>query len=78
MRIRWVSRTPWDRSGTVSWSGHRVATIRRRKSARSLSGTSMWKERIESAVECGSHFARKNTERTRGCGRRENGPSGQH
>jgi hypothetical protein len=30
------------------------------------------------AVECGSHFARKNTERTRGCGRREKGPSGQH
>jgi hypothetical protein len=41
-----ASWTPWDRSLTVSWSGHRVAAMRRRNSTSSSSGTLMWKGRI--------------------------------
>lgn len=37
---------PCDRSATVSLSGHRVATMRRRRSTSCSSGTLMWKGRL--------------------------------
>src|SRR5215467_1433300 len=51
-----ASRTPCDSSATVSFSGQRVAAMRRRRSTSSSCGTSMRKGRI--ALPCAAPSAR--------------------
>src|SRR4051794_36749053 len=46
-----ASGTPCEESATVSFSGHCVAAIRRRRSASCSSGTEKWKGRMASLSE---------------------------
>jgi hypothetical protein len=49
-----ASGTPWESSPTVSRSGHLVASMRRRSSARSSAGTSTRKGRTVVWLDMGS------------------------
>jgi hypothetical protein len=48
-----ASGTPCDWSATVSFSGHWVAAMRRRRSVSFSSGVSTWKGRISVALVVG-------------------------